>query len=123
MHIYEPPEVFDFRPIGAAIKRARIERGLSREELAELCEISEGYVKAIENSGKNPGFQVFWRIVTMFNISVDEYFYPERERELDSKRLGIMGMLRDMGDDDIYVVESTARSIADVRGVKAKAGK
>jgi transcriptional regulator with XRE-family HTH domain len=92
-----------------------MERGISRETLAETIDISEGYVKAIENSGKHPGFQVFWRLMKMFDISVDEYFYPDREQALDSTLLGIVGMLRDMPPDEVYVVESTAKSLADRR--------
>jgi transcriptional regulator with XRE-family HTH domain len=105
-------DIFDFSPIGKAIKQARIDRDLSREELAEMLEISEGYVKAIENTGKNPGFQIFWRLVTMFNISVDEYFYPGREPEMDTKRRQFMKMFQEIEARDVYLVESMVRSLA-----------
>jgi transcriptional regulator with XRE-family HTH domain len=103
---------FDFRPIGAAIKKARMERELSRETLAEMCDISEGYVKAIENAGKNPGFQVFWKLVTMFNISVDEYFYSDRAPVTDSRRRSVLGMIREIGNDDVYIVESLVKGLS-----------
>jgi transcriptional regulator with XRE-family HTH domain len=103
---------FNFRPIGAAIKKARMERKLSREALAEMCDISEGYVKAIENSGRNPGFQVFWKLVTMFNISVDEYFYRDRAPATDSRRRKVLGMIREIGNDDVYIVESLVKGLS-----------
>jgi transcriptional regulator with XRE-family HTH domain len=105
-------EKYDFRPIGTAIKRARQDRGISREKLAEICDISPGYIKAIENSGKNPGFQLFWRLITMFNISVDEYFYPERAPAADSHFRNIMGMLGEITTNDVYIVESLVISMA-----------
>jgi transcriptional regulator with XRE-family HTH domain len=105
-------EKYDFKPIGLAIKRRREEKGISREALAEMCDISAGYIKAIENTGKNPGFQLFRRLVTMFNISVDEYFYPNREAETDSQLRNVIGMLREIEVDDIYVVESTLKGLA-----------
>jgi transcriptional regulator with XRE-family HTH domain len=104
-------EKFDFAPIGAAIKRARAKRGISREVLAEMCDISVGYIKAIENSGKNPGFQLFWKLVTIFNLSVDEYFYPDREPKMDSRRRNIMGMICEVEASDVYAVEAMVRSL------------
>ena len=35
----------------------------------------------IENIRKHPSFQLFHDLVTMFNISVDEYFYPAKNVE------------------------------------------
>jgi transcriptional regulator with XRE-family HTH domain len=105
------PDKYDFTPLGAAIKQARTKRGISREVLAEMCEISVGYIKAIENTGKNPGFQVFWKLVTIFDISVDEYFYPDREPEMDSRRRNIMGMICEVKADDVYLVESMVKSL------------
>ncbi|MDR3224731.1 MAG: helix-turn-helix domain-containing protein [Clostridiales Family XIII bacterium] len=106
---------FDFSAIGAALKKAREERGFSRDALAEICDISAGYIKAIENTGKNPGFQLFWRLVTMFNISVDEYFYPDREVETDSQRRYVIGLLREIDSEDVYVVKSTIDGLSQRR--------
>jgi transcriptional regulator with XRE-family HTH domain len=106
---------FDFSAIGAALKRAREARGLSRDALAEICDISAGYIKAIENTGKNPGFQLFWRLVTMFDISVDEYFYPDRDVETDSQRRYVIGMLREIESEDVYVVKSTLEGLSQRR--------
>jgi transcriptional regulator with XRE-family HTH domain len=114
-------EKYDFRPIGLAIKRERERRGISREALAELCDISAGYVKAIEIAGKNPGFQLFRRLVTMFSISVDEYFYPDRRPETDSQLRNIMGMLREIGPEDIYLVGSVMESA--IKGLAARDGR
>ncbi|MDR2162703.1 MAG: helix-turn-helix domain-containing protein [Clostridiales Family XIII bacterium] len=107
----ESKDRFDFKPIGLAIKRERMARGLSREALAEICDISDGYIKSIENTGKNPGFQLFWQLVTMFDISVDEYFYKDREPHTSSKLRNILGLIREVGNDDIYLVESIAKEL------------
>jgi transcriptional regulator with XRE-family HTH domain len=105
-------DTYDFRPLGAAIKRARQARGISREKLADILDITPGYIKAIENSGKNPGFQLFRKFITMFNISVDEYFYPDSEPAMGSHFRNIVGMLGEIGDGDVYIVESLLRNMA-----------
>jgi transcriptional regulator with XRE-family HTH domain len=103
---------YDFGPIGMAIKREREARGISREALAEMCEISSGYVKAIENAEKHPGFQLFWRLVTTFKISVDEYFYPEDQSEADLRRKNVVRMLSDVEPRDVYLLEDMVRGLA-----------
>jgi transcriptional regulator with XRE-family HTH domain len=103
---------FDFSPIGAAIKRERESRGISRETLAESCEISAGYIKAIENAGRHPGFKVFWKLVTMFNISVDEYFYPDCAPETDSRRRGVISMVHEIATRDVYLLEDIVKGMA-----------
>jgi transcriptional regulator with XRE-family HTH domain len=103
---------FDFSPVGAALKRAREARGISRETLAEMCGISSGYIKTIENAGKHPGFQVFWKLVTMFNISVDEYFYPDRVPKTDSRRRGIISKVHEIETRDVYLLEDIVKGMA-----------
>ena len=67
---------FDFRPLGLAIREAREKAGLSRNDLGDKVFYGERHIADIENVGSHPSFQLFHDLVTMFNISVDEYFYP-----------------------------------------------
>lgn len=64
---------FDFRPLGLAIREAREKAGLSRNDLGDKVFYGERHIADIENIGKHPSFQLFHDLVTMFNISVDEY--------------------------------------------------
>ena len=72
---------FDFRPLGLAIREAREKAGLSRNDLGDKVFYGERHIADIENIGKHPSFQLFHDLVTMFNISVDEYFYPAKNVE------------------------------------------
>ena len=40
--------------IGNKIKRMRIERGLTQEELANRCELSKGFISQVENDLTSP---------------------------------------------------------------------
>ena len=70
-------QTFDFRPLGLAIREAREKAGLSRNDLGDKVFYGERHIADIENIGSHPSFQLFHDLVTMFNISVDEYFYNE----------------------------------------------
>ena len=65
--------IFDFRPLGPAIREAREKAGLSRNDLGDKVFYGERHIADIENTGSHPSFQLFHDLVTMFNISVDEY--------------------------------------------------
>ncbi|MDR0274838.1 MAG: helix-turn-helix domain-containing protein [Burkholderiaceae bacterium] len=45
----------DLVALGAAIRRVRLERGLSQEELAYRSEIDRAYMSSIERGQQNPG--------------------------------------------------------------------
>lgn len=66
---------FDFHDIGTAIKRARERQGLTQEQLAYIIDRDPRTVMYHENDGQHPSLNVFYQLVTMFDISVDEFFY------------------------------------------------
>jgi transcriptional regulator with XRE-family HTH domain len=111
----EHTKQFDFTPIGAAIKSARERRGWAREYLAELLDVTASHLKTVENSGKNPGFQLFYKLVTLFDISVDAYFFPTEESNKTSLRLQVDMLLDDCEEDALYIVKSTVGGIAEAR--------
>ena len=80
---------FDFSIIGKAIKKARIEQGMTQTQLSEKVGINMSYLQAIENNGRNVGFDIFYKLVTFFNISVDAYFYLEGKRSKNYKLIEI----------------------------------
>ena len=66
-------EPFDFMPLERAIKKARKAPKITREQLAEIIDCSARHIQSIENEGQYPNFELFLRIVWMFDISIDEY--------------------------------------------------
>ncbi len=70
---------FDFRPMGLAIKKAREKKGMTQEQLADIIGRDTRTVMYHENDGQHPSLDIFYQLATMFNLSVDEYFYPAME--------------------------------------------
>lgn len=62
---------YDFRAMGQAIKKARLNRGWTREQLAQEVDLAPRYIMSLENKGQHPSFQVFITLITLFNI----YFF------------------------------------------------
>ena len=86
---------FDFRPLGLAIREARERAGLSRNDLG--------------------GFQLFHDLVTMFNISVDEYFYPAEKVAKNTARRQIETALDLLSDNELKIIQGTIDGILNSR--------
>ena len=71
---------FDFKPIGRAIKKARTAQGMTRDTLSRIVDYDPRHLQAIENEGQKPSLELFIQLVTLFDISVDEYIYFSRPR-------------------------------------------
>lgn len=69
---------FDFMPIGQAIKKAREAKGMTREQLAGIIGYAPRHIQAIENEGQYPSIELFIQLLTMFDVSVDEYIHSDK---------------------------------------------
>jgi len=58
--------------LGAAIRRARHERGISQEELAHRSSIDRSYMSSIERGGQNPGILSVIRIARAMEMTLTE---------------------------------------------------
>ena len=98
---------FDFRPLGLAIREAREKAGLSRNDLGDKVFYGERHIADIENTGSHPSFQLYHDLVTMFNISVDEYFYPAEKVTKSTARRQIETSLDLLRDNELKIIQGT----------------
>ena len=98
---------FDFMPIGQAIKKAREARGMTREQLAGIIGYAPRHIQSIENEGQHPSIELFIQLITMFDVSVDEYIFPEKEVKKSSARRRLDAQLDKLNDRELSVIEAT----------------
>ena len=60
----------DEKMIGENIKKTRLARGLSIEQLAELAGLTKGYISKIEKSAKAPPFSTLAKIAAAMNTDI-----------------------------------------------------
>lgn len=111
---------FDFRPLGLAIREAREKAGLSRNDLGDKVFYGERHIADIENVGKHPSFQLFHDLVTMFNISVDEYFYPTKKVEKSTLRRQIEISMDALTEEELLIIQGTIDGIMKSKGTEKK---
>lgn len=53
---------------GLALRELRVERGLSQEKLASLCQLDRTYVSGIERGERNPSLANLMRVASVLNV-------------------------------------------------------
>ena len=104
-------ERYNFRALGAAIKEARNKRGMTRDQAAGIIGIDPRYLTNIENKGQHPSLQVFHKLVTLYQLSVDQFFYPDAEPDKSARRRQLDSALDGLNENDLIIVEATAHGI------------
>ena len=111
---------FDFHGLGLAIKQAREERGWTQAYVAELVGKTDRTIMNIENKGQHPSFNLFFKLVTMFDISVDQFFYPDRQNGESDCRQHIDRLLNTMDEKELTIMEATAEGLQKARETEVK---
>lgn len=102
---------YDFKAMGQAIKDARIKKGWTREQLAQEIDLAPRYIMSLENTGQHPSFQVFVTLMMLFNISVDQFLFPDTKKEKSTRRRQLDAMLDEQDERDYIVMEATAKGL------------
>ena len=109
-----PVPLYDFKAFGQAIKAARMDRKESRKDVCDAMDISPRYLANIENKGQQPSLQIFYELVTRYNISVDQFFFPDKSAEKSTQRRQLDTLLDGMSDKGLRIVTATAKEVAEV---------
>ena len=102
---------YDFKAFGLAIKEARKKRGLTREQVGAMIEIDPRYLTNIENKGQHPSLQVLYDLVSLLNVSVDEFFLPTDNMIKSSRRRQLEEKINQLTDTDLVIMESVIDGI------------
>ena len=112
---------------------------------AEL-NIAPRYLVAIENDGQHPSLQVLYDLVNLFELSVDQYFHPDKKPEKSTQRRQLEALLDEkspayaahyvaylalesqreeklldeLDDPDLMVVSGTVKGILEARDAFGK---
>ena len=74
MRMNQDERRFDFHGLGAALKRAREEKGWTQAYVAELVDRDSRTIMNIENKGQYPSFDLFVKLITMFDVQLTSLF-------------------------------------------------
>ena len=58
--------------------------------------------------------QIFYELVTRYNISVDQFFFPNRDTEKSTQRRQLDTLLDNISDKGLRIVTATAKEVAEI---------
>lgn len=62
------------RALGEAMKRARLQRGLSQEAFADVCGLDRSYIGQVERGEKNISLESVLRVANGLNVKPSQLF-------------------------------------------------
>ena len=74
MRMNQDERRFDFHGLGAALKRAREEKGWTQAYVAELVDRDSRTIMNIENKGQYPSFDLFVKLITCLTFQLTSLF-------------------------------------------------
>ena len=94
------------------LKEARLKARLTQDEVAERIGITTRYLMAIENEGKCPALDVWFRLIRTLHLSADALVYPENaaEKELDAQ---LLYMIRSLNSRDKKIAQTAIQAMLD----------
>lgn len=98
-------------PLDRRSKKAREARGMTREQLAGIIGYAPRHIQSIENEGQHPSIELFIQLITTFDVSVDEYIFPEKEVKKSSVRRRLDAQLDKLNDRELSVIEATVNGL------------
>ena len=120
MRMYQDTRRLDFHALGREIKRKREAKGWTQEYLAQLVDRTPRSIMYFENRGQHPSLNTFYQIVTLLDISVDQFFYPDRQNSESDCRQHIDRLLNSMDEKELTVMEATAEGLQKARETEVK---
>ena len=87
---------------------------MTQEQLAFIIDRDPRTVMYHENDGQHPSLTVFYQLMTMFDLSVDQFFHPDMGAD-DACKKRINVMLNSMDEKELHLVENLIRAVKDAR--------
>ena len=92
------------KELGRRIQKARKEKGLTQQELADLSHVSLKHVQGCERGVKNPSFEVLRAFCKVLNLSLDSLMnldLPEDEQAANDMNLSLDSLMNlDLPEDE-----------------------
>lgn len=68
--------------IGEKIRRLRLQRGLTQEELADRCELTKGFISQVERNLSSPSIATLEDILSSLGTGLSSFFSEQKEGKI-----------------------------------------
>lgn len=104
--------LFDSKAFGRAVKAKRTARKETQERACEAVNISQRFLANIENVGQSASVQVICRLANRYEISMNQFFFPEKSGDKSATRQQLDLLLDCLSEDHLSVLLASAEQMA-----------
>ena len=105
--------------LGGAIKKARNNRNLTQEELAELIGVTTEHVQQLESERRNPSVELLLTIADTLDMSIDALLTINDDRAQELKKMINLG-LNHCSARDMEITYATVKAMREKEEDKDK---
>lgn len=100
---------------GHILKDIRLDKGYTRQQLAERADISIRYLSSIENEQRKPSYDVLYRLFHSLGISADTIFYPNECHSDNSEAERIKRLYLECSERDRILIKTLIDKMLDAK--------
>lgn len=102
----------DYVLLGARVRRERLKRGLTQEQLAELSNITPSYIGIIERGDKKLSVETLVKLAVTLNVSTDYLLSDSLDNPADSRMTELQNIVKDIDPFDMNLTVDIVKTIA-----------
>ena len=103
--------MIDYRDLGIRIRKARLERGMTQEQLAEACGVGTSHISHIETGAAYISMSVFITIVNALDCSCDEMLCKEIRAAKPILNSWLSEQVADCSEEEVKIISDMVLSL------------
>ncbi|MCL2351404.1 MAG: helix-turn-helix domain-containing protein [Firmicutes bacterium] len=123
------------KAIGGNIRKARLSRGMSIDELAELLQLTSGFVGLIERGSRGATVYTLYKLADIMETSIDSFFYsgpgpntkfeedkPGKKNKGNPKKDKIASLIVDFSDSEFDFIIGVIKNLRSLNHAAVQKG-
>ena len=103
--------MLDKKIIGQKIRRIRLEKGFSQEELSEKVDISPRHMCTIENGNSFPSIETFVKISMALDIDINNFFNHTPTSSQNKIKTDIYDLVQTSSSKELYLIKDLIETV------------
>ncbi|WP_180954618.1 helix-turn-helix domain-containing protein [Bacillus sp. V5-8f] len=97
--------------IGERIKQIRLDKGLTKEQLAATLELTNGYVSQLESGEAIPSVFFLYNLADILEVQIHEFFTSESPKETKWREVTDYFENHDIGPEEVINLFKVLRKL------------
>lgn len=101
--------MYDIDKLSGCIKKGRIEKKLSQEELAEIIDITPTHIKHIESGHRKPSVEILFKLFNALDISFESL--KENQSNESLLKTELINFINRCNESEVDLIYSLAKVV------------